>query len=406
MELYKIFENMPTDTVIYSPMYGECFFVSVNRNEGIKIRYIDSNFHTNYQCFDADFGCVKNCKKGKIMLFPKENVHNWDHWQSYLFKAGDYITNMITDDTFIYIGYNKMYDCYGQEHTTNMIESFNYAYDSNKRKYTETLEDAGFRWVPESGKMGVIVSNPRFKVNDIVKFKDNYLKSHAVSNCELVIGKVTPSKYVFNNDTTLSISEQDNLRYVGTYPKFTKGDIIKNKESKKYYRITDVTDRGYALSGCHPFVLFEWQDNYEKLERIGLDYCSYEVCKLFVKYGFRFLAYELEKYGAYVGDGGPIKFHGFTDKDIPRIPMSIGKKWLSAITGLEIGVNEMIDKATGEISYVPFVGEVLPMGIAKDSPMCMQNCMSFKEAIASKDKAEATECAIKYVLNNFLSTLG
>ena len=391
--LYRVFKNMPRGIELYSPLVGKCVLERVDSDRNIVVSFIDSNSEKRYPAFNGDFGFLKDCCNGKVMIFP-DNTETWDNWQNILFKKGDYITYGC-GFVLIYLNPIEGINANGATVEIPRLDEYTYASEREINDFNGALRLEGYKWNNVKKELEHIVEKPKFKVGEMIKRRnDNLLGPY-------VIVEITDTKYVFDDGTTAYIYNQGMYEHVKYVPIFEEGDIIKKRGSNKCYIIDSITDRCYVLKGCDTIVLFEFQTDWEPIYAESVDYCGYDNCKRLIELGFKFdkdkdMADLLEYYGFYTGANHDIVvFDDTTDmpEDCIRITQEAAIKWIRKVFGYEIGVNPVFDSDTRETTYIPYVKEY------DGEEKKYVNLMKFNDVKEIYTPTCAIENAINFALN-------
>lgn len=393
IDFKHIFTNMPIGTKLYSPICGECILERINTEGDIITSFTDEKGEKRHMTFNGNFGLVKDCNHGKVMIYPDEEM-KWDYWQVKLFKKGDYVSN---SKGFIAIFINKT-ECYsfkGEKKAFFDLTTFRYADKKEIELLNNSLMDEGFVW--DGNNMAVIVDVPNFKIGEIIKVKNT---GYFNSGKPLKIVDITKRKYVFEDGTTTSINKQGEYVHVGYSPIFAKGKLIRNKKSKEYFVIEDITERYYVLKGLkRQNLLFDFQNEWEMVLAEHPDYCSYANCNLLYENGFEFgppfAACDLyDVYGFYSGDNHQVVFDDYVvdEKDVLRIPQDSAIKWIRNIYGVEIGTTPMVDAETNKTVYIPYART------RDNDGLTFVNRMGYQDVKEVESQSGAIDCAIRFVL--------
>ena len=123
LNLVEILKDCPKGTKLYSPVFGEVKFESINDIIGPIIATTDTG---NAECFTAD-GKMYNYYNGECLLFPSKEQRDWSKFKvkKPKFKVGNKIVNIprkymgalgtqgiiskITDDKYIFTNGNYIF---------------------------------------------------------------------------------------------------------------------------------------------------------------------------------------------------------------------------------------------------------------------------------------------------------
>ena len=212
INLYKIFKNMPRGIELYSPLVGKCVLERVDSDRNIVVSFIDSNSEKRYPAFNGDFGFLKDCCNGKVMIFP-DNTETWDNWQKILFKKGDYITYGC-GFVLIYLNPIEGINANGAIVDIPRLDEYTYASEREINDFNGALRLEGYKWNHVKKELEHIVEKPKFKVGEMIKRRnDNLLGPY-------VIVEITDTKYIFDDGTEAYIYNQGMYEHVKYVPIF------------------------------------------------------------------------------------------------------------------------------------------------------------------------------------------
>ena len=87
IDLTKILKDCPKGTKLYSTIYGEVEFYSVEKYTPYPITFIDSR---GYQCFVTANGKYDKDIDGECTLFPSKGQRDWSKFTAPWYKKGEF----------------------------------------------------------------------------------------------------------------------------------------------------------------------------------------------------------------------------------------------------------------------------------------------------------------------------
>ena len=399
IDLKRIFKNMPTGIKLYSPLFGVCTLERVDTEGNIIVSFIDANGEKRYPVFNGNFGFLKDCNNGKLMIFPDKS-ETWEEWQKKLFKKGDFITDEYSN-VLIYIDGTTCSSSIGKTISQFYdLSKYTYASDREIKEFKANLRNEGYKWNDKTLKLEPIIEKPNFKVGEVIKYR---VKSDFDEDETFKIIEIKDNKYYFDDGSFAYIYTQNQFVKVGHFPIFKIGELIKNKNSNSYNVIENITDRGYIFkNGPNPILLFEFQNDWEVVYGEGENYCNYENCKTLIEHGFQYkgnLCDNLETYGFYSGENHDILvFDDYTDNpdDCIRISQNSAAKWIRKVYGIEIGASPLMDEENNKTVYIPYAQRYNSLHEK------FINEIKFLEVIACEKYEDAIDDAIKIVFKKLI----
>lgn len=389
----RIFKNMPRGTTLYSPLIGDCTLERVDTDNNIIVSFVDEHDNKRYPAFNGDFGFLKDCCRGKVMIFPNKN-ETWENWQIALFKKGDFVT-CGCGCVEIYLTPTTCINANGKVVEISVLKNYTYASDREISDFKGALRLNGFKWNSVNKELEHVVEKPKFKVGERIKYIGN-------DSIAATITEITDTTYILEDNSFIYIYEQEHYSHVCYMPIYRPGDFIKKKGTNLHGIIESVTDRCYTFKNDpNEIVLFEFQYDWEIVYGDGESYCNYENCKKLVEYGFKYkgdLADNLEKHGFYSGPNHNVVFDDYVvnDEDCIRISQNSAMKWLRKVYGIEIGAKPLMDCDLNTTVYIPFVKRY------DSSRKEYVNEISYLEAIACDDYEEAIDSAITHTFKKLI----
>lgn len=176
INIAKILKDKPVNTKLYSPLYGDVYFLYIGVRNNIIVlhhRFTLSDFFYN--------GRYTAYKESEIMLFPSKDMHDW---RKFAWKKGDLLINSsgfqcifkewASDD------YTKFNGCY-----SNSRDGYEDVSNAETAKFDKLDNNIAYGYVREiERKLGGILNletleiekaQPEFKDGDIVVAEeDNY----------------------------------------------------------------------------------------------------------------------------------------------------------------------------------------------------------------------------------------
>ena len=99
-------KNAPKGTKLYSPIFGECIFKSVNDED--ELICVDFNGDNFYFSSLGQYLIDSNCLDGECLLFPSKEVRDWSNYQlPHDFKPFDKV--VVRDEGLWYINFFERY---------------------------------------------------------------------------------------------------------------------------------------------------------------------------------------------------------------------------------------------------------------------------------------------------------
>lgn len=121
LKLSEILKNAPSGIKLYSPIFGDVEFVGIASPQDFPYTIEVMNSLGETQQFTDDGRYFADFEDCDCMLFPTRTMQNWDGWQFALFKAGHYIFNEETNETYYLISKDEAVDKHGYVVTYSYI---------------------------------------------------------------------------------------------------------------------------------------------------------------------------------------------------------------------------------------------------------------------------------------------
>ena len=180
MDLVKILKNMPRDTKLYSPAFGEVKFKSIYNGKVLTkdSANIERVFYSNGNFYEV----------GECMLFPSKENRDWAKFNICPFKDGDVISKVYSDGTkyiaiFSHVGgvtpETLYYHCYatisgrikiGKDYGIGVYTEYKLASEKDKEFLFKKLLEEGYYWESFTNSLKPIYL--KFKVGDTISRKD------------------------------------------------------------------------------------------------------------------------------------------------------------------------------------------------------------------------------------------
>ena len=218
IDLTKILKDCPKGTKLYSLILGEVKLYKIEEDEDYPI-VIETMTDQRFRL--AQDGRHSSIFDGECTLFPSKDQRDWSKFiPPCKFKDGDIVATSSRSQVFIlkrmendkkgycYIGYdldyNKLFPA-GKWYFSRL------ATEEEKRKFFDAIKLNGYKWNAETKTLEKLVK-PKFKVGD--KIVNGFRKYIGDSVAQGVISEITDDKYIFTDNSYISISSQDSWELV------------------------------------------------------------------------------------------------------------------------------------------------------------------------------------------------
>lgn len=236
-------------TMIDNVVFEKLDFIS--SHHPIIIRRTDSNKTIHL----TKYGQYSDEEDYKCVIFPKGKTS----WEGFIppckFKDGDIVfsgVNLISIFKCIKDGYRRSLHSYVSvadavfkiDRDYWSLENIRFATEKEKEKLFKAIKDNGYKWNPETKTLD---PDPKFKIGDRVKNKDNYTVSIVRINDEFY-------NYVSEGGECgiIYIKSQDDWELINK-PKFKVGNKVRGKYTNNIYTISRITPTGYELTNGQSF---------------------------------------------------------------------------------------------------------------------------------------------------------
>lgn len=229
IDIYEILKGMPDGTPLYTPMYGNVEFTSVEADKE-KSRAIWTENENGAYSFDKHGKWIKG---GEVLLFPSKEMRDW----SKFFKKGDVLVN---EDRQVYVIFEKFEDdaytkfrgkhyLWEETYNTEVFQMetsvFEKANDDDAQTYINTIEELlGGKLNRETLEIEK-PAKPAFKIGKLYVFNEEdedgkvtvigKFIGKGAGDGTLVFGKqyeIETEYFIANETFCLNISLHDELR--------------------------------------------------------------------------------------------------------------------------------------------------------------------------------------------------
>jgi hypothetical protein len=232
INIAKILKDKPVNTKLYSPLYGDVYFLYIGVRNNICVlhhRFILSDFFYN--------GRYTAYKESEIMLFPSKDMRDWS---KFAWKRGDVLISdcgsMCIFKEWASVDYTKFNGCY-----------FDGMPNTETAKYSKVDNNIAYGYIRDienrcGGKLNLetleIEKQTKFKDGDIVCISGmGYLAYGIVKNIDNSSKKL--EYYVLNDMSTLKLEDWLSFEDKHIQPITETQQIILFDALKKYGKAWD-----------------------------------------------------------------------------------------------------------------------------------------------------------------------